>query len=297
MWTGFFVGVAIGVLVAIPFARAWTRRTERRVRALERRARTAERLAELGTMTSGLAHEIKNPLSTVGLNAQLLHEDLADAEQVASLPPQAAERIGRAQRRLESLRRETQRLRDTLEDFLRFAGRIVLERKPIDAHGLIGELVDFFEPQTTAAGIRLSTQLTAERPVAPIDSGHLKQALLNLLINATQAMTQARERGEPHGGASELFVRTRNQRHLDRDELVIEVTDTGPGIAADAVKKIFHPYFSTKRGGTGLGLPTARRIAEEHGGRLTVHSEPARGTSFTLTLPLENPAERQGGGA
>lgn len=289
MWIGLLLGLALGLLAGVPLAWLWTRRTLQRARHFEQRAQTAERLAELGTMTSGLAHEIKNPLSTVGLNIQLLQEDLAGIRPGGASDPAAgdagADHLQRAQRRLDSLRRETHRLREILEDFLRFAGRMKLERVPCDLHEVIRELADFYEPQAQAAGVRFRCQLTADPSVAAIDATLLKQALLNLLINATQAMTEAREKGQPHGGANELIVRTENTRALGVPELRIHVIDTGPGMSAEVAGRVFEPYFSTKRGGTGLGLPTSRRIVEEHGGRLTVHSEPGRGSDFTVALP------------
>lgn len=280
-----FIGLGIGVLLSIPLAAMWGRRTERRVRQLELRARAAERLAELGTLTGGLAHEIKNPLSTVGLNVQLLQEDVHDLAQGAGLSEAHHDGLGRVQRRLESLSRETHRLRDILEDFLRFAGRVELDPQATDLHAMIEELIDFFEPQAREAGINLRTQLSAEDATLTADAGLLKQALLNLMINAVQAMTQAREKSEAHGGADELIVRTERARSAGGAEFRIHVTDTGPGMPEDVVAKVFQPYFSTKRGGTGLGLPTSRRIVEEHGGSLSVHADPGRGTDFTISLP------------
>ena len=285
MWSYLFLGIALGVLAAVPLAGVWGRRTERRVRQLEQRARAAERLAELGTLTGGLAHEIKNPLSTVGLNVQLLQEDVHELSQDTGLGESHQEGLGRVQRRLESLRREAQRLRDILEDFLRFAGRVELDTTPTDLHTMIDELCDFFEPQAREAGVNLRTQLLANPPEALADGPLLKQALLNLLINATQAMAQAREDGQPHGGANELIIRTERAREMGGEEVCIHVTDTGPGMAQDVVEKVFQPYYSTKRGGTGLGLPTSRRIVEEHGGHITAHSEPGQGTDFTISLP------------
>lgn len=287
MWTStaLLIGLALGILVALPLAAFWSRRTARRVRQLEQRARAAERLAELGTLTGGLAHEIRNPLSTVGLNIQLLQEDLAEMADHA--PPGALpeDRVGRVQRRFDALRRETQRLRNILEDFLRFAGRVELDLEPVDINALIDELTDFFEPQARAAAVHLRAQLTPESAVVPADASLLKQALLNLLINAVQAMTDAREKHQPHGGSNELIIRTRRERPLGHDELHIHITDTGPGMSDDVAAKVFQPYFSTKRGGTGLGLPTTRRIVEEHGGHIDVHAVTGQGTDFTIALP------------
>lgn len=287
MWSYLFLGVGIGVLASVPLAAVWGRRTERRVRQLERRARAAERLAELGTLTGGLAHEIKNPLSTVGLNVQLLQEDVQELSRDGGLSEAHHDGLGRVQRRLGALSRETQRLRDILEDFLRFAGRVELDPQPTDLHVMIGELIDFFEPQARQAGINLRTQLSAKPSIVVADAPLLKQALLNLLINASQAIAQAREKNLPHGGADELIVRTERGKSLGGDVFRIHVTDTGPGMEPAVAEKVFQPYFSTKRGGTGLGLPTSRRIVEEHQGHITVHSDPGRGTDFTITLPAQ----------
>ncbi|MEM1109137.1 MAG: ATP-binding protein [Planctomycetota bacterium] len=303
-WSTLFFGSALGLLLAIPAAWAWSRRTERRVRQLEARARTAERLAELGTMTSGLAHEIKNPLSTVGLNIQLIEEDLADLAEALPPPPEPAEgqtlpqrlgdppreRLARIQKRTAGLHRETARLRDILEDFLRFAGRVELDRQPVDLNALCDELIDFFQPQSDEARVNLRCDLHADPAQIHADPALLKQALLNLLINACQAMTEARDRGLPSGGNSELILRTANSKSAGQDQLEIHVTDTGPGMPPEIIEKIFQPYFSSKRGGSGLGLPTTRRLIEEHGGLLSVHSEPGRGSDFVITLPAGSSA-------
>jgi signal transduction histidine kinase len=286
MWDLFFYGLSAGLLLSLPAAWVWTRRNAARVRRLEQRTRDSEHLAELGMMTSGLAHEIKNPLSTVGLNTQLIQEDLDDIErQLSDSQGDEAERVGKVRRRLQTLHREVDRLREILEDFLQFAGRFELEKESADLNTVVDQLTDFFEPQATEAGVRLRCDL-ANQPVSThADVGLLKQALLNLLINACQAMVQAREKNLPHGGADELLIRTARGRDGKAPTVEIHVTDTGPGMTPQVIKQIFQPYFSTKRGGTGLGLPTTRRIVQEHGGQLHVHSEPGRGSDFTITLP------------
>jgi signal transduction histidine kinase len=280
----FLLGLLVGLAVALPAAWWWSRRTERRVRQLEQRARSSERLAELGTMTRGLAHEIKNPLSTIGLHMQLMREDVESIAQQSDGPREPIEGV---QRRLNALDRETQRLREILDDFLRFAGRMELDRQPTDINELVSELVDFFDPQARQDGVQIRCDLQASPATADVDAGLLKQALLNLLINATQAMTEAREQGQPHGGAHDLIVRIERRRPLDQDEVHLHVIDTGPGMEKETAEKIFQPYFSTKRAGTGLGLPTTRRVVEEHGGTMSVHGDPGQGTDFTLTLPVE----------
>lgn len=283
MW--YFIGLASGLLLTLPLAAFAAWRTARRVRHLEQRALATQRLAELGTLTGGLAHEIKNPLSTVGLNIQLLQEDLESV--ISELASESDERIGRVKRRFESLSRETGRLREILEDFLQFAGRVKLDRAPTDVHDLIDEIADFFEPQAHAANVHLRTQLSAPQPKLDLDRGLFKQSLLNLMINACQAMAEARNVQRPSGGNDELIIRTQRTGALvGNGDLQIHVIDTGPGMDAETAGRIFQPYFSRKRGGTGLGLSTARRIIEEHGGSIVVHSEPGRGSDFVITLPL-----------
>jgi signal transduction histidine kinase len=276
--TWLIVGFLCGLAVAAPVAYYGYRRSERRARQYQQRARAAERLAELGTLTGGLAHEIKNPLSTIGLNLQLLGETLEQA----ALPDPVASRM---RSRLEALVGETTRLRGILEDFLAFAGRMKLDPQPTDINRLIEELIDFYHAQAEASGVRFVLQLDPGAGQVRLDSRLVKQALLNLLINATQAMVEARYSGKPHGGSSELIVRTK-PRSGDVD---IHVIDNGPGIDPEGLKKLFRPYFSTRRGGTGLGLATSRRIAHEHGGELWVHTEIGRGCDFTLQLPRQGP--------
>lgn len=275
-----FLGIAIGLLLAIPGAWLYSRRTERKVKELERAARSNERLAEQATMTRGLAHEIKNPLSTIGLNVQLLQEDAADIERAAEMQPAIAEQAGKMRRRLGTLGREAVRLREILEDFLRFAGRIELDKQSVDINNLIDELAVFFEPQATEAGVKLRTQFDAQPPTARVDPSLLKQAILNLLINATHAMGDAKRDRQPNGGANELILRTSREGR----RLRIHVIDTGPGMSDEIKNQVFKPYFSTKRTGTGLGLPTTRRIIEEHGGTLTLHTAPGKGSEFTIEL-------------
>lgn len=284
------IGVALGLLAAIPLLYLAVHRTRRRMARLQEQNAANQRLAELGTLAGGLAHEIRNPLSSVNLNIQLLQEDLqqvADAHRDGRLE---AQQIPRIQRRLGALAGETRRLRDILEDFLRFAGRLKLQRETTDLNALIDQVADFFAAQAQAAAIHIRTTLAARPAVADVDADLLKQALLNLMINAVHAMTAAREKSQPHGGANELMIRTQLRRVPGGSEIEIHVTDTGPGIDAAVVPRLFEPYFSTRRGGTGLGLPTARRIVEEHGGRITVHTEPGRGSDFVIILPAAAPA-------
>ncbi|HMN95044.1 MAG TPA: HAMP domain-containing sensor histidine kinase [Phycisphaerales bacterium] len=291
-WYWFCAGaVAAAFLVALallPAARSFQQRVEARARDAERRARDAERLAELGSMTGGLAHEIKNPLSTLGLNAQLMAEELIESD----LEP---ERRDRLVRRTAAIRREADRLRDILTDFLRYAGRFQLDRQPCALFEVVDELADFLAPQCQQSGVLLRVETPPTEIIASVDRDLLKQALLNLMLNAIQAMTGPPRGGGPAGGAEarataslgslprrgELILRVEG----DDREARIHVIDTGPGIEPDRIDEVFRPYVSTKPGGTGLGLPTARRIVEEHGGRLVAHSRPGDGSDFVIALP------------
>ena len=279
MWVlWILLGVVIGMACAAPILRVMLHRAGRRAREAHRRALDAERLAELGSMTAGLAHEIKNPLSTVGLNAQLLAEGLNDAD----MHDDDRERL---LRRLDALSREAERLRAILTDFLQFAGRVKIDARPRDLVRIVNDLQDFFHPQCTQNRIVLRTKLP-EQPVAVlVDEGLFKQALLNLMINATQAMADAAVEGDDQAGPrGELILQVEG----DDSEARVHVIDTGPGIEPDRLKQIFHPYVSHTTGGTGLGLSTARRIIEEHGGSIVAHSDVGRGSDFVIHLPKKS---------
>lgn len=290
MLLGLVLGMLLGALVAVVGAWFFLRRHHRRVRAAERRARDAERMAEIGAMTGGLAHEIKNPLSTIGLNAQLLIESIEDLDL-------AADDRSRLLNRTRGLRREVDRLKGILTDFLEFAGKTHLDRRVADINTLVEELVDFYLPEAERHGVRVRAELAPGKPVASVDPKLIKQALLNLILNATQAMSARNPPPPaasgapplPHGCNGDLILRTSVGTDPDGRSVVrVHVIDTGPGIPADVVARIFEPYFTTKSGGSGLGLPTARRLIEEHAGSLEVHSEPGKGTEFLVLLPVEH---------
>ncbi len=229
-------------------------------------------------MTRGLAHEIKNPLSTIGLNVQLL------AEGVEDLPIDDESREPLL-RRLGSLGREAERLRGILTDFLEYADELRLEPRAANLNAALDELIDFFLPQAEQQGVRVRSDLSPGELIAWCDPPLIKQAVLNLVLNAVQAMS-----GQPEGVPREMILRTRYGEDDQRQPTaVLHVIDTGPGIDAEAAQRVFEPYFTTKSGGTGLGLPTSRRIIEAHGGRIELHTEPGRGTDFQITIPAVAP--------
>jgi signal transduction histidine kinase len=224
----------------------------------------SEQYAELAELAGSFIHEIKNHLSTLGLNLQLLAEDFAEPQ---------SQRERRAHDRVQRLQGECQRLVDVSNDFLRFARIKDLKREPADLAELVDEMVDFFGPTARGSGIEIKLYLPADLPRLALDRELFKQALLNLMLNAQQAM--------PDGGT--LTVQTEARP----GEVCLSLIDTGPGMAPEVLDKVFRPFFSTKPGGSGLGLATTRKIVQAHGGHIEVQSEVGRGTKFTICLPVK----------
>ncbi len=216
----------------------------------------------IASLAGELVHEIKNPLSTIKLNLQLLDEDWAD-------PKTPKEK--RTSRKLRVLQKEVQRLTQTLEDFLRFIRLEQTRLEPTDLSELAAEIAEFIEPELARNKIQLREQYAQNLPKSMADPRLLKQAILNVILNAQQAM--------PQGG--ELILRTSSTA----DAVAIETIDTGPGIPKNIQPKIFDVFFSTKKEGSGLGLAVARRIVSQHGGTIGFISEPGKGTDFTISLP------------
>jgi len=224
-----------------------------------------DQYAELTELAGGFIHEIKNHLSTLGLNLQLLAEDFQEPQ---------SQRERRALTRIQRLQNECQRLVEVSNDFLRFARIKHLELAPADLGKVIEEMIDFFGPTARATNIEIKLYIPADLPAVCLDQEMFKQALLNLMLNAEQAM--------PEGG--ELTIQA-TCADCSPQVVCLSLIDTGKGMAPDVQAKVFQPFFSTKTGGTGLGLPTTRKIVEAHGGTIAVESERGRGTKFTIRLP------------
>ena len=239
---------------------------------------TPQGLAFLGAVAGGLVHEIRNPLSTMNVTLQLLQEDWADAS--------GDERAARTVRRIESLRGEVSRLESILDDFLRYAGIRRLNLARSDLNRILEEVVAFIGPECARAGVHPAFYPDHSIPLLPLDERLLKQAVLNLLLNAIQVMEAMEEDpDDPARDRRQLVLRTQ----LEGEYARVDVIDSGPGIPPAIQERVWEVYFSARKTGSGLGLPTARRIAEEHGGSLTFETDPGKGTDFVLRLPLAGP--------
>jgi two-component system, NtrC family, sensor histidine kinase HydH len=255
----FVLGFACALLIAMGGGFVaycvWFRPSRRILRQTQRQ------VEDLGRLTGGLAHEIKNPLSTIKVNLQLLGEDLQSTD------PQVA----RWRKKLQVVQKETDRLQAILDEFLRYIGKPELNPGPADINGILNDMADFFAPQAQSSRILIRRMLSPDPLMAAVDINAFKQTLLNLFLNAQQAM--------PTGG--ELILRTGQ----DKRTVFVEVIDTGCGIDPQNLDKIFLAYYTTKSSGSGLGLPTARKIVAAHGGTITVASQAGKGSCFRIDLP------------
>ena len=220
------------------------------------------RSTELAALAGGLAHEIKNPLSTIGLNLELLAEDLEPVE---------TPRDHRMLRKVRNVQRECERLGEILDAFLRFAKAGEPELETCDLNDVVREFLDFSRPTATAAGIDVSPHLAADLPPVRLDRQLMRQVLLNLALNAQQAM--------PQGGLLEI------QTGCSAGRVELRVIDSGCGMDCETMSRMWQAFFSRKANGSGLGLPTVRRIIEAHAGTITCDSAVGQGTRFTITLP------------
>jgi two-component system sensor histidine kinase PilS (NtrC family) len=238
---------------------------------MEDAVRRSEKFAAIGKMAAGIAHEIRNPLASISGSIQMMQRQ-AGAEGV--------------NRRLQDIvLREIDRLNDLINDFLNFARPRALEIDEIPLQRLLGEVVEVFrhmrnkgDADDRPCNVRLEVEpgLTVDA-----DPQQLRQVLWNLLNNALEATD----------GDGEVRVTARRVESADGPNVELEVADRGVGIPAEHLARIFDPFFTTKDRGTGLGLSLVHRIIEDHRGTLRVDTEPGRGSTFTVTLPLRSKTE------
>lgn len=221
-----------------------------------------DRYAEVTRIAAGLAHEIKNPLSTIRLNMELLAEDLGEDD---------SPRTQRLLKRVDTVQRECQRLQELLDEFLNYTKARPAKLEPTDLNSLIEETLEFYQPQANDAGVEVVTYLDPDLPSVLLDREAFHGALLNLILNAQQAM--------PSGG--QLILRTT----AAGKGVNLYLIDTGCGMDDRTAAQMFDAFFSTKPGGSGLGLPTTQKIIAAHGGTIHVESAVGQGTQFTIHLP------------
>jgi signal transduction histidine kinase len=227
----------------------------------------ADRLSALGQLSAGLAHEIRNPLGSIKGAVEILQEDSSPGHPKAEF--------------YAILLKEVQRLNDVLTSFLSFARPVTPHLAPVDVRAVIAALEGLISGQAHAHRVRLSTTFHAEASWVMADEGLLKQAFLNIMLNAVEAMRS--------GGDLTVSTRlaTRGAPEDQGEALEIAFGDTGPGIPEEDLSRIFDPFFTTKNDGTGLGLAITHRIIESHHGTIKVVSRRGTGTTFTVALPLE----------
>ena len=233
--------------------------------ALERSTRQSEKLAALGTLAAGIAHELNNPIGIISSRIEIM---LLDAES-NPLPAGVSED-------LRVLHRHAQRVARIAQGLLSFARQAPVERGRVDLNTLVEETLLLMEGPVIKRGITLKRMLTPGLPPVWGDANALQQVVINLLTNARDALAD--------GG--EIVVETGTAAGQP-DAARLVVRDNGPGIARDVVSRIFDPFFTTKAGGTGLGLSVSYGIVREHKGSLDVKSRPGEGTTFTVTFPAQ----------
>ncbi len=273
------IGILTLMLLIVAFIAIWV--LFRRGRDLEEQAREAERMAYIGTLASGLAHEIRNPLNALSLNMQMLEEDVdsgpAGGTRHASTASRSVDSTSGASatgRLLAITQSEIKRLERLVSDFLSYAKPREVELEEVPAIELLEGVRTFLASEIRARGAELTVEDLSHGGEVRVDREQIRQLLLNLSQNALQAT-------ERSGRAPTVHLRARNVGH----RLALEIEDNGVGISEEMQAKIFDIFFSTRRGGTGLGLAIVHRIAKDHGGRVEVDSTPGLGSKVRVLLP------------
>jgi len=264
LWIG---AAAAAFILMVAFL--YVLRLLRRTRLLEAQAQMDDRLAYVGALAAGLAHEIRNPLNVLSMNLQMLEEDIAS---------RATDEAGEARVYLSALQGEIRRLSNLVNNFLSYARPTQPRFESRDLNRVLAEICQFIRPEFESRGITLRQELSPYLPPVEMDEGLIRQAVMNILMNAAQIL-------KPGGTVT---VQTAIG---PEGEAIAAIRDDGPGIKPEDRERIFEVFFSTRGGGTGLGLPIAARIMEAHGGSIAVESEPGRGAAFILKLPRRQGVE------
>ena len=246
-------------------ARSFNENTEELAR-VQRQLTEMEKLASVGRLAAGVAHEINNPLTGILTYAETLRDDVDPAQQAD----------------IDAIIAETLRCREIVRRLLDFARRRPPTKRPTDLNEIVERVVHLLERQKAFMNTTLRTQLARGLPTAMLDGNQVHQVLANLLLNASQAM--------PEGG----IVTITTEMSDDRKTVYLHVSDTGTGVPPEVRPHIFDPFFTTKSSGTGLGLPVVWGIVQQHRGRLSFVTESGHGTTFSVELPVApNVAERR----
>lgn len=240
------------------------RELNKMARAVEERERElvrSERLAAVGKMAAMITHEVRNPLSSIGLNTELLEDEVEGNPEARDL--------------VRAIHREVDRLTAITEEYLSFARMPKPKIQPEAVNPMVGALAAFVRADLETKKVKLDVELAPGDPIALVDAAQLRQCLINLVRNASEALGQK--------GSGTVLLRTR----VVGDRVMIDVEDDGVGIPADVLPRLFDPFFSTKEGGSGLGLALTQQIVKEHGGDLAVVSTVGKGTTFSVSVPAK----------
>ena len=237
-----------------------------RLQTAQQELLVAERMATVGRLSLKVAHEVRNPISAIELNAELLGDIVRG---------RSGEDMNEAVGLVTAIRDQVNTLDALTEEYLAFARfpRPNFEEESVNQ--LVQELAEFVRPVATRQGLAVRVEIDPNTPMMEIDRGLMRQAILNLVKNGLEALSS--------GG--ELTIAS----HFDGEAVDISVSDTGSGIPGDVAPRLFEQFFTTKPQGTGLGLSIARQIAEEHGGEIRWANRPGRGATFTIRLPIKRP--------
>lgn len=240
---------------------------------LNRQLLQAGKLAAVGELSAGVAHEINNPLGIILTEKQILQDT------ATQYPDLAGKFLEQLRQSTEQISEQVKRCKHLTQNLLRFARRTESKIEPVDINSFLAEIVDLMDREARSGGIKFMIDFDDSLPQIKSDSSQLQQVFLNLINNAIDAHA-----GMAYGS---IYLRTRLTK--DKQNIVIEVEDTGCGISKENLEKIFDPFFTTKPvgKGTGLGLSICYGIVKRLAGEIHVHSQPGKGTIFSIILPLE----------
>lgn len=245
-------------------------------RQLERELVQRERVQHMGDLAAGVAHDVRNPLNAIHLNVGQIRDEFM---------PDDPEKRARFERFTSDVQREVERLNELVSNFLSLAQPSSTDTELVDPNALVAELGRLLRKEAVGRKVELRTDLEEALPSLLWNRQEIKSAFLNVAINSLQSM-------EPEGGTLDIITGIREVGDAEGEEgvgeraAVVTFVDTGVGISEEDLEKIFIPYFTTRKGGTGLGMPVARRIAERNGGRMQVQSRLGEGTAVSFLFPL-----------